>query len=86
MAGAVISNANMAGVAIRGVALAGADRRLVDRRWPAILSHMLERQQAWILGARDVDRDWPEYTARLQRLGLSSVLDVMQKAYDRQYK
>ena len=68
-----------------GVALAGPDRRLVDRRWPAILSHMLERQQAWILGARDVDRDWPEYQARLKNLGLDAALDVMQRAYDRQY-
>ena len=69
-----------------GVALAPAERRIVDRRWPAILSHMLERQQAWVLGARDVDKDWPAYTARLKHLGLVAVLEMMQQAYDRQYK
>ncbi len=69
-----------------GIALAGPDRRLVDRRWPAILSHMLERQQAWILGARDVDKDWAEYIARLRQLGLDPVLAALQKAYDRQYQ
>lgn len=69
-----------------GVNLAGPERRLVDRRWPAILSHMLERQQAWILGARDVDKDWLEYQARLEKLGLSRVLAVMQSAWERQGK
>jgi putative aldouronate transport system substrate-binding protein len=69
-----------------GVTLNGPERRLVDRRWPAVLSHMLERQQAWILGARDVDKDWPEYLARLERLGLGRVLAVMQAASDRQTK
>ena len=69
-----------------GVNLAGPERRLVDRRWPAILSHMLERQQAWILGGRDVDKDWPEYAARLEKLGLGRVLAVMQSAWERQGK
>jgi putative aldouronate transport system substrate-binding protein len=67
-----------------GVNLADHERRLVDRRWPAILSHMLERQQAWILGARDVDKDWPEYQARLEKLGLGRLLAVMQAAWERQ--
>jgi putative aldouronate transport system substrate-binding protein len=44
---------------------------------------MLERQQAWILGARDVDKDWPEYVARLDKLGLGRVLAVMQSAWQR---
>ena len=69
-----------------GVNLAGPARRLVDRRWPAILSHMLERQQAWILSARDVDQDWAEYQARLDKLGLTRVLAVMQEAWDRPHK
>jgi putative aldouronate transport system substrate-binding protein len=69
-----------------GVNLTSAERRIVDRKWPAMLSFMLERQQAWVLGARDVDADWPDYQARLRQQGLPDVLRVMQSAYDRQYK
>jgi putative aldouronate transport system substrate-binding protein len=67
-----------------GVAMAPAERRLFDRKWPGILSFMLERQQAWVLGARDVDADWPEYNKRLAALGLSLVMEAMQAAQDRQ--
>ena len=69
-----------------GVSLAPAERRRVDRKWPAIMAAMLEAQQAWLLGARQVDRDWDGYMARLKRLGLDEVLAAMQSAYDRQYK
>ena len=69
-----------------GVNLTSTERRIVDRRWPAILSFMLERQQAWVLGARDVDADWPDYRVRLRQQGLTDVLRIMQGAYDRQYK
>ena len=68
-----------------GVNLSAAERRIVDRKWPAVLSFMLERQQAWILGARDVDADWAEYQTRLAQLGLGQVLEVMQTAWVRQY-
>ncbi len=69
-----------------GVSLAPAERRRVDRKWPAILSVMLEHQQAWILGARQVDQDWDGYIARLERLGLNEVLVAMRNAYNRQYR
>jgi putative aldouronate transport system substrate-binding protein len=68
-----------------GVSLAADERRKVDRKWPSILNVMLEHQQAWILGARNVDADWAGYLARLKRLGLDDVLASMQKAYARQY-
>ncbi len=67
-----------------GVALAGPERRTFDRRWPAILGFMLERQQAWVLGARDVDKDWDAYQVRLKSLGFDDALAAMQAAYDRQ--
>ena len=69
-----------------GVNLTAGERRIVDRKWPGILSFMLERQQTWVLGARDVDADWAEYQARLKQLGLEQVLEVMQTAWERQYK
>ena len=69
-----------------GVNLTAAERRIVDRKWPALLSFMLERQQAWVLGARDIDADWADYQARLRQQGIENVLRVMQAAYDRQYK
>jgi putative aldouronate transport system substrate-binding protein len=68
-----------------GVSLAADERRKVDRKWPSILNVMLEHQQAWILGARNVDADWEGYLAGLKRLGLDGVIASMQKAYDRQY-
>ncbi len=69
-----------------GVNLDAAERRRVDRKWPQIVAVMLEYQQAWILGARNVDVDWDSYRAGLTRLGLDDVLATMQKAYTRQYK
>jgi putative aldouronate transport system substrate-binding protein len=66
-----------------GVAMTGPERRLFDRKWPGLLSLMLERQQAWILGARDVDADWLDYSVRLRALGLQQVLGAMQAAFDR---
>ena len=46
---------------------------------------MLERQQAWVLGNGDVEADWDDYLAQLDKRGLGDVLEVMQSAYDRQY-
>jgi putative aldouronate transport system substrate-binding protein len=67
-----------------GIALAAPERRKFDRKWPAILGFMMERQQAWVLGARDVERDWDAYLARLKALGFDDALAAMQSAYDRQ--
>jgi putative aldouronate transport system substrate-binding protein len=47
---------------------------------------MLERQQAWILGTGDVEKEWDDYMKTLNKMGLDKVLKVMQSAYDRQYK
>jgi len=46
---------------------------------------MVEQQQAWVLGNGDVEAEWDDYTAQLEKKGLSQVLEVMQSAYDRQY-
>ncbi len=46
---------------------------------------MLERQQGWILGNGDVEAEWDEYIAQLNKLGYEEVIAVMQSAYDRQY-
>jgi len=51
----------------------------------SIRDYMLERQQAWVLGNGDVEAEWEDYTAQLDKKGLGKVLEVMQSAYDRQY-
>lgn len=67
-----------------GVAFSKEERRLYDRHWPSILSYMLEMQQGWALGTRDVDADWEGYQERLSELGLPTVMSILQKAHDRQ--
>jgi putative aldouronate transport system substrate-binding protein len=47
---------------------------------------MLEMQQAWILGSRDVEADWDNYIKQVEKMGYSDVIKVMQSAYDRAYK
>jgi putative aldouronate transport system substrate-binding protein len=41
-----------------------------------------------MVGSLDVNDDkvWNDYLANLEKLQLSKVLDLMQTAYDRQYK
>ncbi|HYI89104.1 MAG TPA: sugar ABC transporter permease, partial [Beijerinckiaceae bacterium] len=69
-----------------GVSMTVDERRIFDRQWPNIQTYMVEMQQAWILGARNVDGDWAAYKAQLSKRGFDQVLAVMQKAYDRQYR
>ena len=69
-----------------GVSMTVEDRRVFDRYWPSIQAYMVEMQQAWILGSRNVDKDWDAYKAQLSKRNYDQVLAVMQKAYDRQYR
>jgi putative aldouronate transport system substrate-binding protein len=69
-----------------GVSLNAKEKEVFDKKWATIIDYMLEKQQAWILGSSDIDKDWPAYQAQLERMGYSSVIKVMQSAYDRAYK
>jgi putative aldouronate transport system substrate-binding protein len=68
-----------------GVAFNSDEQKVYDKYWGSIRDYMLERQQAWILGGGDVEADWANYTATLEKMGLLDVLGVMQSAYNRQY-
>lgn len=68
-----------------GVSLNPEEQKVFDRHFVQIRTYMLERQQAWILGSGDVETEWDDYIAQLNRMGLQDVLAVMQAAYDRQY-
>ena len=68
-----------------GVAFSQEEQAVYDKYWPSIKTYMLERQQAWVLGTGDVNADWDGYVATLDKMGLEKVLDVMNKAYVRQY-
>ncbi|MDO6591192.1 sugar ABC transporter permease [Loktanella sp. D2R18] len=68
-----------------GVAFNEDEQRIYDRNWTQIQTYMLERQQAWILGTGDIEADWDDYVAQLDRMGYNDVIAVMQAAYTRQY-
>lgn len=68
-----------------GVAFDSDEQKVYDKHWSSIRDYMLERQQSWILGNGDVEAEWDDYIAQLNKLGLEDVLGVMQSAYERQY-
>ncbi|GGH52800.1 extracellular solute-binding protein [Frigidibacter albus] len=68
-----------------GVSFTKEEQAVYDRHWPSIMTYMLERQQAWILGTGDVEADWDSYTNTLNKMGYQDVIDVMNSAYKRQY-
>ena len=67
-----------------GVSFTPEEQAVYDRYWPAIRTYMLEKQQAWVLGAADIEAEWDGYLTTLDTMGLNQVLEVMQAAYDRQ--
>lgn len=68
-----------------GVAFTAEEQRVYDRTWPSIRDFMLERQQQWILGSRDVVEDWDGYIETLNDMGYQELMEVMNAAYQRQY-
>ncbi len=68
-----------------GVAFNADEQKVYDKYWGSVRDYMLERQQSWILGNGDVEADWDEYQAQLEKKGLGDVLAVMNTAYKRQY-
>ncbi|MFD0979185.1 extracellular solute-binding protein [Tropicimonas aquimaris] len=68
-----------------GVAMNADEQRVFDKYFSQARTYMLEKQQAWILGAADVEEEWDAYMSQLDRMGMNEVLEVMQSAYDRQY-
>ncbi|WP_372804579.1 sugar ABC transporter permease, partial [Loktanella salsilacus] len=69
-----------------GVAFNQEEQATFDKYWPSIRTYMLERQQAWILGAGDVQTEWDDYAATLDKMGYPQVIEVMNAAYARQYQ
>ena len=68
-----------------GVAMNEDEQKVYDKHWASIRTYMLERQQAWVLGTGDIEADWDDYIATINKMGFSDVVEVMQSAYDRQY-
>ena len=68
-----------------GVTLNIEEKETFDFYWNTLLTYMLEMQEDWIRGNRDIDKDWDFYLVKLQKLGLNKVMSVMQNAYTRQY-
>jgi len=68
-----------------GVTLNEKEKAVFDDYWADIVAFMVERQEDWMLGYRDVDKDWDSYIKRIDKLGIEKVLAVMQSAYNRQY-
>lgn len=68
-----------------GVTLNTEEKETFDFYWNTLLTFMLERQEEWIRGTRDVNKDWDGYLVQLDKLGIKKVMKIMQEAYDRQY-
>jgi len=68
-----------------GVAFNENEQKVYDKSMNSLRTYMLERQQAWILGTGDVEKEWDSYMATLNKMGLADVKAVMQSAYERQY-
>lgn len=49
----------------------------------AIKGYKQEKLAQWLTGASDVEKDWAEYLAKLEKLGLSRFLELTQEAYDK---
>lgn len=69
-----------------GVSLTTTEKDVIDQYWESVKIYMLERQEDWVLGNRDVNADWDSYLSVLDKLGMKKVLATMQTAYERQYK
>lgn len=68
-----------------GVAFNEEEQGVYDKKWSQVRDYMLEKQQAWILGSADVEAEWDDYLATLDKMGFNDVLDAMNSAYSRQY-
>ncbi|WP_286133760.1 MULTISPECIES: extracellular solute-binding protein [unclassified Labrenzia] len=68
-----------------GIAMNSDEKAIYDKAWPNILSYMQESYERWILGAGDIQEEWEDYQAQLERLGYPDVVAALQTAYQRQY-
>lgn len=68
-----------------GVAFNEEEQAIYDKNWSSIQTYMLEKQQAWVLGSADIEAEWDDYLATLDKMGYNDVVAAMQSAYDRQY-
>lgn len=48
--------------------------------------YMKESRLKFLLGGWDLDKNWDQYVKGLENLGINEYYEVLQKAYDRQYK
>ena len=54
-------------------------------RYSCSSSYHNESWVKFITGDLDVDADWDEYVATLERMGPERMLEIAQKVFDRQY-
>lgn len=48
----------------------------------SLISYVREKTALWCTGAADVDAEWEDYLAELEKIGLSTYLELTQEAYD----
>jgi len=51
-----------------------------------LLSYVHESLAKFVTGAKDIDAEWDNYLAELDKIGLETYLEVVQNVYDRMYK
>lgn len=58
----------------------------VSRIMSRVKLYQDEMTQKWVMGVADVNKDYDEFTKRIENLGIGEVLKISQRAYDRVYK
>lgn len=51
-----------------------------------LISYVQENMAKFVTGAKDIDAEWDNYLAEIDKIGLDKYLEVVQGAYDRMYK
>ena len=69
-----------------GLTLTVDEKEIYDLYWPPIKGYMVDNIKNWITGLADVNADWDNYIKTLDEMNLGLVLEVLNSAYERQYK
>lgn len=64
----------------------GEEIEVVSEIESVLKSYVDESLASFVTGAKDIDAEWDNYLAELEKIGLNEYLEVVQGTYDRMYK
>ena len=59
------------------------EQYILDNKLAEIESYYKQMEAEFITGAADIEKEWDEYIATIEKMGIADVLNVYQTAYDR---